>query len=456
MIGKKSREGMLHLGCRRGWLKNSLQVEDQELIDFVIDHFEVWPLVISKIQIMEDSEFAHEDYDQMVTLLEEPVIFYREGASIKLSRHYDWEGIGHEARDSINIEVKSIDPETCHKFVQAFTDKWLVPPQKKDRRKRYRKRRRGKIHMLLPTSGGMQFFPVGDVGWRFEADNYTPEQIKAFHSIAENLTTETPQGALHILSGKPGTGKTYLIRGLIEKCRECMFVVVSPSMVPHIADPEMLQAFLRQKIQKKWDGPLVLIIEDADHCLVPRAHDNMSSISSLLNLADGLLEEIIDIRILATTNAQLPKMDEAITRDMRKHSLVEFKVLDAAHAEALYRKLTGKDIPPEIARKQHTLASLYKEAWPEFRKRQDIELEKLLQKAKEENSVDYDSIETIRAKIQAYRQHREEGADSRRDKFRKARRLGGYDEMVEGVDMLMEEEDSPRNPIVKQRRKLSW
>ncbi len=48
----------------------------------------------------------------------------------------------------------------------------------------------------------------------------------------------------------------------------------------------------------------MLIVEDADECLVQRGSDNMSTIASVLNISDGILGSILDVRVLATTNAE--------------------------------------------------------------------------------------------------------------------------------------------------------
>lgn len=117
-------------------------------------------------------------------------------------------------------------------------------------------------------------------------------------------------------------------------------------------------------------GPIVLILEDADQCLVPRAADNISSISSLLNLSDGILGSLLDIRIIATTNAKQEKMDQAILRDGRLSKRIEVNALEYDQANHIFQRLTQsknalpmKDQRSEMYPKQnskYTLAEIYK------------------------------------------------------------------------------------------------
>jgi hypothetical protein len=56
--------------------------------------------------------------------------------------------------------------------------------------------------------------------------------------------------------------------------------------------------------KKPQNCPILFIIEDADDCLVPRGSGNVSTISSLLNYTDGIFGSMLDLRIIATTNAE--------------------------------------------------------------------------------------------------------------------------------------------------------
>ena len=53
-------------------------------------------------------------------------------------------------------------------------------------------------------------------------------------------------------------------------------------------------------------------MEDADATLATRQIDNVGRLSDLLNMSDGILGEMADLRIIATTNAKSTEIDEAV------------------------------------------------------------------------------------------------------------------------------------------------
>jgi SpoVK/Ycf46/Vps4 family AAA+-type ATPase len=112
------------------------------------------------------------------------------------------------------------------------------------------------------------------------------------------------------------------------------------------------------------NGPIILVLEDADKCLVERSENNINSIQALLNLGDGILGSLLDIRIVATTNAEELKMDEAITRDGRLSRLIKADLLDRETACNIFKRLCpNKATPIELIGGDHfkmTLAQVYK------------------------------------------------------------------------------------------------
>ena len=72
-----------------------------------------------------------------------------------------------------------------------------------------------------------------------------------------------------------------------------------------------------------------------------RAGDNYFQLSDLLNLADGIPGELLDIRIIATTNARRLDIDEAVLRPGRLARRVEFNLLGPGHAQRVYDRLTS-------------------------------------------------------------------------------------------------------------------
>ena len=168
---------------------------------------------------------------------------------------------------------------------------------------------------------------------------------------------------------------TYMVRGVLMDVPKAMFVIVPPTMVSSIGGPELLPLLLRTKEDYGKKGPVILILEDADDCLAPRGSDNMSQISSLLNLGDGIFGSLFDIRILATTNAKAKDIDRAITRDMRLSKRMSIQPLPYKDANVIYKRILKddtKDLPiplvernmlkPMNEKTTFSLAEIYKAA----------------------------------------------------------------------------------------------
>ncbi len=200
----------------------------------------------------------------------------------------------------------------------------------------------GTIYVLGLGANGLRLFELGYAGIAFEKENYDSAISDDFDYIVEELESETPTGRLVLLGGPPGTGKTYFLRGLVNQVKKAIFVFIPAQMVSQLSDPSFIPTLLETAEQEE-DGTIILIVEDADSILVERKADNMGSISALLNFTSGLLGDMIDIRVIATTNARRMEIDEAIMRDGRLSKHVTIKDITPEHAQKVFTRLTGKD-----------------------------------------------------------------------------------------------------------------
>lgn len=215
----------------------------------------------------------------------------------------------------------------------------------------------GRVYVLIATDQGIKLKSMGVAANALEVGNYNPRVVKDFEHVIEDLERKDPCGRIVILDGKPGTGKTYLVKAMIEAV-DALFVIVPSHMIADLTNPSMVNALLEVK-RSKGDAPVVFLIEDADHCLVPRGQDNMPSLSGLLNFGDGILGALIDLRIVCTTNAKGNEMDPAIMRPGRLCRRIEVGPLEAGVAQEAYKRLTGKD---REFTKSTTIAEVYKMA----------------------------------------------------------------------------------------------
>jgi hypothetical protein len=236
--------------------------------------------------------------------------------------------------------------------------------------------KKGYVFAITKSSGGsLVITRIGYAGTPLERGNYTEDVCKDYDYIVEDLKSKDPSGRIIILDGEAGTGKTFLTKGILMDVPKAMFVIVPPTMVSSIGGPELLPLLLRTKEDYSKKGPVVLILEDADQCLAPRAADNMSSISSILNLGDGIFGSLFDIRIIATTNAKAKDIDKAITRDMRLSKRISVQAVPYKNANAIYQRIlkdNTKELPipvvdrsmmrPTNEKTTFTLAEIYKAA----------------------------------------------------------------------------------------------
>ena len=122
-------------------------------------------------------------------------------------------------------------------------------------------------------------------------------------------------------------------------------------------NPGFIASLMNLGIKNK---PIVFIMEDSDAVIAKRQSDNMSSISSLLNLGDGILGHLFRVHLLCSCNSGKMDFDPALVRRGRLCRQVEISSLNKEHSEQIFKRLTGdenKKIPGEL--KNYTLADVY-------------------------------------------------------------------------------------------------
>lgn len=232
---------------------------------------------------------------------------------------------------------------------------------------------KGVIYALTKTVNKIGVTRMGAVGQNLVRSNYSDRVMRDVDHVMADMKSGAPCGRLVILSGLPGTGKTYLIRGIIGALTKVKFVMVPPYLVPSLSGPDLVAPLMNARSEMAYgpygvedndlsDTPLVLILEDGDECLMKRASDNMSALSSLLNLSDGLLGTVLDLRIIVTTNAQKIDADAATERAGRLCRRIQVDSLDHNESLAALRGIMGGSCPVSTSPGVRTLAEIYKMA----------------------------------------------------------------------------------------------
>jgi hypothetical protein len=163
-----------------------------------------------------------------------------------------------------------------------------------------------------------------------------------FHNELMNRFKAQSKG-LVLFHGVPGTGKTYYIRHLLRQMAQSRkrVLYMPPNMVDHLTDPSFM-TFLINTV-KSWshDGDFcVLLIEDAEPLLAKRQEGvRIQGVTNLLNMTDGLLNDMLNLQIICTFNVDLRRLDSALLRPGRLLARKEFRPLGVLDANLLAQRL---------------------------------------------------------------------------------------------------------------------
>ena len=184
-------------------------------------------------------------------------------------------------------------------------------------------------------------------------DNYN-ENFEETHAIIVKRLARKNDKGLVLLHGKPGTGKTAYIRYLIGLLQKNV-IFLPPNMVNAITDPSFISILIKNPNS-------VFVIEDAENIIIDRENHASSSVSTLLNMTDGLLADCLNIQIICSFNIDISKIDAALMRKGRLIAKYEFKELEAEKAQKLSNKLGFHSIINEPM----TLTSIYNQDEKDF------------------------------------------------------------------------------------------
>ncbi|GGC41545.1 hypothetical protein GCM10011386_37090 [Parapedobacter defluvii] len=199
--------------------------------------------------------------------------------------------------------------------------------------KKFKRRVRIKpeISLVVNSSKGFDTREMEITRRRIDIENNYNDDFKTVHeTIVKRLSKKNDNGII-LLHGKPGTGKTTYIRHLISTIKK-QVVFLPVQIAGELTSPTFMELLI--------DHPnSVFVIEDAENVVIDRNLQNGSPVAGILNLADGLLADCLNIQIICTFNTDLSKIDPALLRKGRLIARYEFTELTAHKAQRLSDEL---------------------------------------------------------------------------------------------------------------------
>ena len=254
-------------------------------------------------------------------------------------------------KNGITVFYRDDDIEDLKKLVQEIFAEF---PKKKAEEKK------GKIN-LIKVYQGDYYTSENDVKpMTVNIDENYNDDFKQVDEDIVNFLKDRSSG-LVLLHGKPGAGKTSYIRHLCSTVPK-KYIVVPNSIASRLGDPDLI-SFITDNTDS------VFILEDCEQLLEDRG-ENMfnNAINTILNMSDGLLSDVCNIKFICTFNAAINKIDTALLRKGRCIANYEFKELCAEKVGFLNEKynLGHKEIKPM------TLADVYNPDAPDYTENHEI------------------------------------------------------------------------------------
>ena len=165
-----------------------------------------------------------------------------------------------------------------------------------------------------------------------DLDKHYNDGFKEVDKKIVNFLEEENTSGLIILKGEKGTGKTTYIRRLVNTI-ERRFIYLTKELAHALTDPTFISflAGIRGS---------VLVIEDCENLVRSRDNgNNDTGISNLLNLCDGLLSDVFNIKVLVTFNTDLENIDTALLRKGRLVCMHNFDKLSVEKTNNLFNEL---------------------------------------------------------------------------------------------------------------------
>ena len=166
-----------------------------------------------------------------------------------------------------------------------------------------------------------------------------------------SILEDDSKASLVLMYGDPGTGKSSLLKHLMTVV-DRDFIFLDSQLLASI-NPSKFISYLVEN-----EGA-VFILEDCEKILMSRDVSRTDVLGTILNVTDGVISDILGIKLVCTFNTDLSNIDRALLRKGRLSLKYEFKKLSKEKAAR---------INPSIS-KDTTLADIYNNEENDFSKK---------------------------------------------------------------------------------------
>lgn len=196
---------------------------------------------------------------------------------------------------------------------------------------------------------------------RIDLDTMYNDDFKEIHQEIKHSLSEKSKGII-LLHGVAGAGKTNYIKWLTSQIPDKKFIFVPTTMIASLTDPNFIGLLI--------DNPnSVLVMEDCENYIAERnsVNSNTDVVSSILNIADGILSDVVECQIIATFNSDISKIDTALLRKGRLIAEYKFRELSVDKSNA-YLESIGKeervDSPTSLVELTNSEIQVFREKEP--------------------------------------------------------------------------------------------
>lgn len=178
-----------------------------------------------------------------------------------------------------------------------------------------------KVSILLKTQIGLEIKTHSIKPYRIDFETMYNDDFFEIHSRVKNALTNDNKGVV-LFHGIAGSGKTNYIKWLTSQIPNKKFIFVPTTMIGSLTDPAFISLLIGNKNS-------VLVLEDCENYIAERTafNSNTDVVSSILNIADGMLSDVLECQLICTFNSDISKIDSALLRKGRLIAEYKFKEL---------------------------------------------------------------------------------------------------------------------------------